>query len=252
MFVVADGIEFCNGCNNFVCKLCSGEIIEENSKMQSVSYCLKCYGEQLLVPDNNTLTKHVLRANKAASLAIVGVPLLATNDINNVDDIYEALIVNQQATYIENIVSNIIYPLHPTTYLKDITKICPFEIKEGGCYLQNNILTTQQKIDLTKLLKEFVALPLTINTNKSKYYQIIPNIIRKFVEGCRLGSGFRLIRRAVRHAMDPMASCQCQLFEANNKIGLVIEHQVKASMKTAIYNVTVALTCDDLLACTCT
>jgi hypothetical protein len=119
-----------------------------------------------------------------------------------------------------------------------------------------NILTTQQKIDFTRLITECVALPSTINTNKSKYYQIIPNIIRKFAEGCCLGSGFHMITRAVRHAINPMAvdirSYQCQVNETNNKIGLVIEHQVKASMKSAIYNVTVALTCDDLLACTCT
>jgi hypothetical protein len=63
-----------------------------------------------------------------------------------------------------------------------------------------------------------------------------------------------LIKRAVRHLMDPKSidiqECKGQVFEVDNKIGLVISHQIKASMKTAIYNVTVALTCTNLLACT--
>jgi hypothetical protein len=166
------------------------------------------------------------------------------------------LITNKQATYDENITEGIKYPLYPSIYLKEINEITTFDLKEGGRYMQSNILTIQQKINLTKLLTEFVTLPTTINTEESKYYTIIPNIVRKFAEGCRVGSGFRLIKRAVRHSMDPKSidiqECKGQVFEVDNKIGLVISHQIKASMKTAIYNVTVALTCTNLLACTCT
>jgi predicted transcriptional regulator len=188
------------------------------------------------------------------ALSTSRVPVSSTNDINNIKD---AMITKKQATYNESIVEQIQFPKHASAYLKDIKAISDFKITEGGTYMQSKKLTKQQKIDLTKLLTDFVSLPTTINSEESKIYQIIPNIIRQFAQGSRVGTGFRLCKRAVRHAMDPksidICTCSGQVFETeNNKIGLVTTHKVKASMKQAVYNVQVALTSTDLLACTCT
>jgi hypothetical protein len=217
---------------------------------------MDCYGENKLIRDEIILTSHISRADKMMSLSAVGVPVTVTDDNNDLDDLYEALITNKQATYDENITHNIKYPLYPSSYLKEINKITTFDLKEGGRYFHNNILSVQQKFKLTELLTEFVTLPTTINTDESKYYKIIPNIIRNFAEGSRIGSGYRLIKRAVRHAMDPKSidiqDCEGHVFEINNNIGLVLKHKIKASMKTAIYDVTVALTSSNLVACTCT
>jgi hypothetical protein len=112
------------------------------------------------------------------------------------------------------------FPKYKLIYLNEINQICLFNIKDGGRYMQNNALTTRQKLDLTILLTEFVALPTAINNKESKFYNVIPNIIHRFAEGCCVGTVCRLCKRAVWHAVDPKAidiqTCTCGIFEDNN------------------------------------
>jgi predicted DNA-binding protein YlxM (UPF0122 family) len=258
LFMAAEGIVVCDCCSSVVCLLCSSEIKKENNNA-SVRYCMDCYGEKRCIPNEETLTNHVSRIEKIQALATVGVALVVDDDINDIDDIYETLITNKQAVYGENITQQIKYPTYPSTYLTSGTKkISPFDVANGGRFFQDNNITIQQKIQLTMLLTELVTLPTKVNNNESNTYQIIPNIIKKFAEGSRVGSGFRLCKRAVRHAMDPRSIDirKCTGFvidvEEEQQIGLVLEHKVKASMKTTIYNTKIALTKTTLLACSCT
>jgi hypothetical protein len=74
---------------------------------EKVSYCMECYREVKLLTNNYLLTHHVSRADKTEALSLIGVPINYDDDIKDVDDLYEAMILNIQIIYDETIVQQI-------------------------------------------------------------------------------------------------------------------------------------------------
>jgi hypothetical protein len=126
----------------------------------------------------------------------------------------------------------------------------------GGRFLWNNDLNVKEKTELIELFADLVDVPKEINRDEERTYQVIPKIKRRFAEGARLHSGIRLLRRSVRHAMDPKAFiillCKGNVIKYENKTGLLLVHKVKASMKPPIYDVQVAFTAETMISCSCT
>ena len=78
--------------------------------------------------------------------------------------------------------------------------------------------------------------------------------------GCRIDSGFRLIQRCARHAvdckMDPLElkrHCVFFLDAETQNLGIKLGNFVPASMKDTVYKTEVAVTSGrQLMACSCT
>ena len=87
-------------------------------------------------------------------------------------------------------------------------------------------------------------------------YRVFPNIIIDFVSKARRNSGYRLCKRACRHALDPKSSdiffAKGKIIKYISKMGLLIHHEVRASMKNGTYFVSVAFTSNTIVACSCT
>jgi hypothetical protein len=115
-------------------------------------------------------------------------------------------------------------------------------------------------LQVTRLLTELVTLP-EVKPNQHKTFDVIPPIIRNFAEGSRVEDGNRLCQRTLRHATDPRHTdirlCNGYVIEEedqdkDNNIGLVLKHNIKASMKNDTYKVELAFTCNDMISCSCT
>ena len=100
-----------------------------------------------------------------------------------------------------------------------------------------------------------------------------------FAYESRVDLGYRLLDRCARHACDPrtrpLIDANAMLFKHKDKfmhylfysfvlfsfiiytndcsvkIGMIISHKIRASMKDASYDVTVAFTSDELVCCKC-
>jgi hypothetical protein len=252
-----EGVVECHGCKRCVCPTCNVNASIGNEKVIRMC-CIECYGHERCFPtDTIELTEHVSLGDKLEALASIGTQMRQTDSIDDIDDNYEALIINKQAVYNgQNLLNRVKYPTENSSYLKkEIEKICTFDICKGGRFFSSNDLNIEQKIELTKLLADLVDVPKA-NRNECTTYHVIPTLIRLFAEGCRVYCGFRLLKRAIRHAMDPHAHdislCKAHVIKYNNKTGLVISHKVKASMKQVTYNTSVAFTSDALIATSCT
>jgi hypothetical protein len=103
-----------------------------------------------------------------------------------IESMYDTL-VNKQAVFDKTtIIDQIKYPLENTAYLKDgVSSVCEISIGDGGRYMTNNKMTTQQKINLTMLLTDLTTIPKVDPSTDEKCYQVIPPIIQKFAEGSR-------------------------------------------------------------------
>jgi hypothetical protein len=209
---------------------------ENNDEM----FCVGCYSEEKCVPNTREYIPFaelvVTEEDMVKALHSLGMQARGTDDMMEVSNIYDALISNKLAIYYgPHLLSRLIFPTHDSTYLKTIVRVSLLDFKKGGRYFASNEFTTQQKIEITQILTQLANTPESLNSNEDRTYQVIPIIIREFANGARIFTGFRLLKRAIRHAMDPKAidirGCICNVFQEDGKIGLVIEHEVKASMK---------------------
>lgn len=83
-----------------------------------------------------------------------------------------------------------------------------------------------------------------------------PSFFVELAYGSRADSGFRLLRRCARHAMDTKAKnlidTDAKLFKTKEgKAGILLQNKVQASMKSTAYNTYAAFTATELIACKC-
>ena len=110
-------------------------------------------------------------------------------------------------------------------------------------------------MEVTSLLADLIKIDHN-ETDGGSTYRVLPKIIIDFSKKAWTNSGYRLCKRACRHAMDPKS---VDIFFANgniiiykNKTGLLVHHEVRASMKNEKYSVSVAFTSETIVACSCT
>jgi hypothetical protein len=88
-----------------------------------------------------------------------------------------------------------------------------------------------------------------------RLYKRIPSIIIDFANRSRLDTGFRLVKRAIRHYDDPetlpIFEAKASVIRYHGEIGFYINHSIKASMKQDVYNVEVSFTMKKIIACKC-
>ena len=85
--------------------------------------------------------------------------------------------------------------------------------------------------------------------------QALPTVFVDFAYGSRAGTGYRLLKRAARHSVDPnmadISDMDCRLFEYEGEIGIEFKGVVAASMRSCSYDACVSFTSSQLLCCKC-
>ena len=248
----------CLTCSQDICKTCTMERNGSTTTSEILYFCVKCYAEESSFPNINVLTStNVSRQEMMHYLASVGSQVRSTDSIADIQDLYEALYRNNNATYNETILNKITVPAESATYLDNINPLLPFNVCDGGRFICNEVLTTSEKIELVELFGELVKIERNDQnySSNNQTYSVVPSIIRRFSEMARVHSGFRLCKRACRHALDPKAhdifTCKGEIIKYKNKTGLVLKHHVNASMKQVKYDVILAFTKDTIIACSC-
>ena len=137
--------------------------------------------------------------------------------------------------------------------------------EEGGKFIAHPYLSNHL-MQVVELLADFVTFKQQngkkiVHTHwDSPVYQVIPTMMIDIAYGCRIDSGYRLVERCARHAVDSKAESSLQLQHGaffldpdSNKIGLNLKIFVPASMRDALYETEAAVTCGSrLVACSCT
>ena len=80
-------------------------------------------------------------------------------------------------------------------------------------------------------------------------------MIVQFAQGSRVISGERLLRRCIRHSLDPktpsILRAHGSVFQHCGEVGFAIRHQISPSFKDGMYSVTSAFTASSFLAAEC-
>ena len=134
------------------------------------------------------------------------------------------------------------------------------DFKDGGAFVTDPNLDPKHIPGVLALFAAFVRfddkdMKRTDWEKDSAVFSVIPSIFIDFAEGSRIDSGYRLLRRCVRHSMDSRTESldnkEAVLVICNDKIGIHLKSPVPASMKQNIYNTEIVMTDEDLLCCQC-
>ena len=240
----------CVCCNTPLCKYCC---MKNNTKI----YCYNCFLSEICVINDEIENQPSLKSMRD-QLSFIGIETHIEDNVNDISDIYDAVVEKKQMNmYQKEQFLKINVPLLTSEYLDTEKIITRFNLKDGGSFIRHPKLSIQNKIDIINLLGKLVQ---NGNSNfklsKTKIYSVLPDLIVTFAERARLHSGFRLLKRALRHAMDvecpSILKANCCIIEYDNNTGIHISHNIKASMKTTIYNIKVSFDSDNIISTSCT
>ena len=226
--------------------------------------CLDCYKETSLGTSDSMLSLNEIEME----LQERGVNIPNNTTASEISDLYDLYI--EKPDVIKNLINEKIrFPIYePLSFYRDESdigkKLGSFAMKNGGHFINDKDLISDEIVpSVIDLLSTFVCYDrddsLITHLNESdvgKYADTMPTYLLNFAFESRINSGYRLLDRCARHAMDPktpsLKDCEIEIRQLQNgDVVFVIETDVYASMKKASYQVKVAVSKDKLLACQC-
>ena len=146
----------------------------------------------------------------------------ASATVNEVEEIYEAYILKKKLEGVTGSkLTNVPYPILPADCIDEINNleknsdkdanavvdqiICDLDFSEGGQFIAcREELTDDILPSLLELFATLVEYKENVRYTKfdHKVYRALPSYFVEMANGSRHDSGFRLLRRCTRHAMD--------------------------------------------------
>jgi hypothetical protein len=135
-----------------------------------------------------------------------------------------------------------------------------FDFKDGGQFLINEFLSSEQKIKILEILASLVNMydvSGVKHKSKEKTYKILPTTIVGFAKAYRIDpeGGDCLLGRCVRHATcsqnKKVKDTSCHVVEFDAQPCMLIHHQIRASMKQNQYRTSICFNENTIIACMC-
>ena len=141
----------------------------------------------------------------------------------------------------------------------DIDKvICDVYFSEGGQFIGNETIENKMLPSVLELFATLLEYKKEVRYTKfnHKIYDALPSFFVELANGSRKDTGFRLLRRCARHAMDcnarSLINTDAKIFQRKDgSVGILLQNKVPASMKDKTYNTYAAFTAKDLVSCKC-
>ena len=269
-------INKCTRCSIPVCMTC-----QENAM------CLPCFSESwsedMAPASEDDLIGDLLNDKQMVSIDAMkkeldkeGLELHSSASAHEIEEIHEAYLLKKKlATVTGNLDHDVVFPILPANAIDQMSGcsysstqqlpslpnmiekiICKIDLGEGGSFISNESAIPNE------LLPPVLCLLASLVEYKSDFkkytkfdhqvYKALPSLFVEMANGSRTQSGFRLLRRCCRHAMDTRAKelmkTSAQLFETKDgTIGIVINNFIPASMKSDDYDTSVAFTSQNFL-----
>jgi len=257
-FLKAEGFETCSNdeCKAILCRFCCMESADKKQR-----YCCGCYVEEVVDMSYNGPTYDDMKSELARN----DKEYIASNmSYLELKEYYLKIVGEEKFSKLDNLVENKVeYPVLPTGALNDndqLSTALSFDFCDGGRFLSDPTLDDGSVIAAVNILGALVDYSVEDpeTASKKKTYEVhgvVPTLLRKFAEGARADDGIRVLKRAVRHAVDPktptLLNASGKVCKHEDTVALLISSAVHASMKDNNYHATVAFSEKDLLAASC-
>ena len=258
--LVEGGSGKCFSCGGIICKTCTF-ILDQNKK----PYCAKCYAEECLLPQQSADVPMPESLNKSTGIMrkeILGAGFDVGEDAcgHEVEEVYNFYVINKGVDKFrkEAVKFPVLTPDEAINAHFGVSCLINFDLRDGGRFVSSVKLSLQ---DISSLLDLFATMVTFNNTKHTEFdapiYKAIPSFLVEFAFGSRIGSGYRLLRRCIRHAMDPLIpsllneNSNATIFKYEGNLGIVLKNKVPASMRKKCYPVEVGFTAHALVYCKC-
>ena len=137
-----------------------------------------------------------------------------------VEEIYKSTVLHEKLKFNNHKRKKLKFPILDPNDLNnhsDVSFLCEFNILDGCSFLQDNQLVQDKNVpDLVGLLANFIIhRENKYTTWDSPYYKCIPSMFVDFAYHSRIDSGWGLVERCARHALDTRG---LQLLETKAKL----------------------------------
>ena len=273
-FIKAEGHFTCSSCKACFCNTYSYSPSKDrdNRKTKTKSLvhyeimnedlCVDCYQRNIFLPHSITIDEVLTIEEMKSYLKKQNQSIVNDADAHEVQEFFE---MQKELETKENDIDNHVpFPIYTSNELTTFlfgTIFHTFSFDQGGRFINdqkaipNNLVFPV--VDLIASLVRYNPKKIKYTEYKSPVYDVLPSLFIEFANKSRVGTGFRLLKRCLRHSFDPKANLlmerSASLFidNKNNEVGLVLNNTIPASMKDAEYDVTTAFTKNDLIAAKC-
>ena len=249
-----EGLATCTVCQKVeMCKSCSFVLPHNNDYA-----CVDCHAAELAVPLATLRTAKLTNEIEKELQEEFGFQMKKNEfDAAEIQDMYEALMEKPLYSKAE-LTTKVAYPLKATNFLQSLENVSEekFALLDGGRFVRARNLTPTNIASLVALLAELVTYDgVPSNRKPHPVYTVVSKYMIECAENSRLYGGFRLLKRSIRHGMDPatpsILEAKLSLFNFEGEIGIFLEHAIKASMKDVTYGTKVAFSKAGIVACAC-
>jgi hypothetical protein len=179
---------------------------------------------------------------------------------DELQDIFEAFVDTSLCSKDE--IEATLFPQESSNAFSDGNKITSasrrFNVLEGARFLRDEALELGDAVALTELLAQMVACepdPVQDKNLIRSIHTVMSSMMVRFAKGSRIHSGFRLLKRGIRHGMDSRTPrtliSNVTVIKHKGEVGLLVEHQMKASMIDKTHDPKVAFTKSGMVSVAC-
>ena len=246
----------CPVCKETVCKLCCAQV-------EKIPHCQDCRLMESVLPGGATAMEEEMTISKMREELKTKYNFDHADklSIDAVEDLYVEYTLHR---YLEELAETVEFPKFPASTIKSREKwkeIRSIDFNFGGAFLLDDNLDEKHLPGILELFASFVKFGSedTKHTDWRKdgaVYSAMPEMFIKLSNKCRVDLGYRLLRRCLRHAFDVRTesldnkTAKLILYDGD-KVGIEISSPIPASMKKSVYNGTIVLTKDEILATEC-
>jgi hypothetical protein len=251
-----EGNNQCCECNAVVCKTCT---FANGTEM----FCVNCFAASNFVSVGD-LDLTISTNEMVTVLNDRGYNISSTDPVEDIMDIYDSVVNKSNGIYSEDILENVTVPQETSLYLRYLQPLVTFDLNKGACFMDDEKLTLQDVIGVLEIIQQLVHIKNPEPEHQrlddiSRTYSVIPTLLIDIANRARHeASGYRLLKRCIRHALDSGAvdirKAHVSIVKVNDPMetGFLVVHKVKASMKQDIYDVKVCFTKSTVISCCCT
>jgi len=257
-FLAACGHGTCAKCKHDVCTYCQATI-----GMDTNTYCLLCSATESLVPEIGSEAAESIDARRTR---LINVHQFAGADNLDSDEVEDVLEVMDFLRDYRAQGSTVPFPLYKTEEMEATTsskweEIAEIDFSNGGAFLADGSINQKH---IPGILKFFAAVATFASPDEKhtdwkkdgEIYDALPKLLIDFAAKSRVDSGYRLLSRCLRHALDSkcpsLENKAATLILHGDDVGIRINSAVPASMrKKVVYHPGIVFTATEVLCCEC-
>ena len=230
--------------------------------------CMNCYKDDLFLP--LTLSEKQLSMTSVTIEEMINFLKEKNMAVHDSIEAWEVQELYEIIMYTENIhetmADAVKYPLFASSAMDSpcstfASKVLSnYALRDGARFLTDRaVFTPKRVLQVISLLSQLVK----INTEKKIVHYdtpvttVLPETLVDWATSSRIDSGHRLMQRCLRHTLDtkahPIITKDIKFFESkeDERLGIILENKIPASMKNSTYDVKIAFTEKDVMCCEC-